>query len=143
MSEIANILLVNRAIITNQERVLLVRRADNDPHNGGLWEFPGGKVDAGEENKAGLIREVFEETGLNIEISSSMAHVESELIKKGRYKGKLYVALFYAAQRLGGELNLSSEHSFAQWETPESVTDFELTSESRRAVESMRSAGII
>jgi len=143
MSEIANVLLVNRAIITDNNRILLLQRTIDDSHNAGLWEFPGGKIDADEEPKDGLVREVFEETGLIVSTSSSIAHVETELIRSGKYEGRLYVALFYAAQRLGGDLTLSEEHINAQWEEPKLATRYDLTLTSRRALTSLREIGAI
>ena len=44
-------------------RVLLSRRRDDQPM-GGLWEFPGGKVEAGEAPVEALAREVLEELGV-------------------------------------------------------------------------------
>lgn len=46
-------------------RVLLARRAV-DTHQGGLWEFPGGKLDAGEDVSRALIRECREELGIEV-----------------------------------------------------------------------------
>jgi ADP-ribose pyrophosphatase YjhB (NUDIX family) len=50
------------AVIFDGERVLLQRRDDN-----GKWGLPGGGVDAGESVRAAIIREVREETGLDVE----------------------------------------------------------------------------
>ena len=44
-------------------RVLVARRAE-DAHQGGTWEFPGGKVEPGEEPLAAARRELHEECGL-------------------------------------------------------------------------------
>jgi len=49
-------------LIDDAGRVLITRRAD-DAHQGGLWEFPGGKVEAGESVLGALDRELQEELG--------------------------------------------------------------------------------
>lgn len=43
---------------------MLVARRAEDVHQGGAWEFPGGKVEEGEEPEAAALRELEEETGL-------------------------------------------------------------------------------
>lgn len=50
-------------IVDGQGRVLLARRPDH-VHQGGLWEFPGGKLDPGEDIRRALVRELEEELGL-------------------------------------------------------------------------------
>ncbi len=136
MSELTNVLLVNRAIISKNNRILVLRRSVNDSHNAGLWEFPGGKVDPGEELVNGLKREVLEETGLIIVPNMSIAHVESEIVRVGKYAGRLYVQLFYSAVTHAGQLKISGEHSAAWWDESNRVADRDLTPESRRALES-------
>lgn len=136
MPENANTLLTTRAIINDEDRILLLRRSRHDSHNPGLWEFPGGKIDAGEEIADGLMREVHEETGLLIGELSNIAHIESELIRKGKYEGRLYLALFYAIQKIGGNLTLSDEHEATSWETLQGAEKLDLTHESRRALAS-------
>ena len=44
----------------SDDRILIAKRAQ-DKHQGGLWEFPGGKVEPGERPEAALIRELREE----------------------------------------------------------------------------------
>ncbi|WP_309044911.1 Nudix family hydrolase [Marinobacter sediminicola] len=56
-------------VIVRQGRVLIARRPDH-VHQGGLLEFPGGKVEPDETVQAALVREIAEETGLNIPESS-------------------------------------------------------------------------
>ena len=51
------------ALIDENARVLLQQRCPDRQH-GGLWEFPGGKLEAGETLVCGLLREVEEELGL-------------------------------------------------------------------------------
>ena len=53
------------AMIDNNDRVLLSRRRP-DSHQGGLWEFPGGKLEPDESVAAGLTRELHEELGIDV-----------------------------------------------------------------------------
>jgi 8-oxo-dGTP diphosphatase len=60
------IVLVAAVALLNEEgKVLLARRPPGRPLTG-LWEFPGGKVDAGEDPETALIRELMEELGIEI-----------------------------------------------------------------------------
>ncbi|MGO9545499.1 MAG: (deoxy)nucleoside triphosphate pyrophosphohydrolase [Rhodomicrobium sp.] len=53
------------ALIDADGRVLLAQRPAHKDH-GGLWEFPGGKIHAGETPEAALIRELKEELGIEV-----------------------------------------------------------------------------
>jgi 8-oxo-dGTP diphosphatase len=53
------------AVITRNGRILIARRPDH-AHQGGLLEFPGGKVETGETVRQALVREIVEETGLRL-----------------------------------------------------------------------------
>lgn len=52
-------------VVVNEQDVLIARRPD-DKHQGGLWEFPGGKVEEGEDVVAALARELDEEVALKV-----------------------------------------------------------------------------
>ena len=53
------------AVAVVNEDILIARRPD-DKHQGGLWEFPGGKVEAGETTADALVRELDEEVALPV-----------------------------------------------------------------------------
>jgi 8-oxo-dGTP pyrophosphatase MutT (NUDIX family) len=55
-----------KAVIIDGDKVLLVRKSSEDPHNPGRWELPGGRMKASEDVNAHITREVREETGLTV-----------------------------------------------------------------------------
>jgi 8-oxo-dGTP diphosphatase len=55
---------VAAGVILNSARQVLLALRPKDKHKGGLWEFPGGKVEAGESVRAALARELREEVDL-------------------------------------------------------------------------------
>ena len=61
-------------IFDEQQRLLITRRPWHKPH-GGFWEFPGGKLEAHEDPKAALSREIEEETGLQVIASEYLGDV--------------------------------------------------------------------
>lgn len=60
------------AIIVRDERIMLAQRPP-DKKLGGLWEFPGGKVEAGESAEAALHRELQEELGCTVSITKTLS----------------------------------------------------------------------
>lgn len=60
------LLVVAAALVDGAGRVLITQRP-HDKQLGGLWEFPGGKVEPGERPEAALVRELTEELGVFVE----------------------------------------------------------------------------
>jgi ADP-ribose pyrophosphatase YjhB (NUDIX family) len=90
-------------------RVLLIRRA-NDPGRG-LWSVPAGRIEAGETPAEAAVREVREETGLDVEVG--------EVLWRGAV-GTFSVEDF-AATVTGGVLQAGDDASDARWFTADEV----------------------
>jgi 8-oxo-dGTP diphosphatase len=97
------VLVAAVALIDKDGRVLLSKRP-LDKQLGGLWEFPGGKVEQGERPEAALIRELKEELGIDVAESclapltfASHAYEEFHLLMP------LYVCRRWQGQVTGAE----------------------------------------
>jgi len=71
------VLVAVGVVLDPRRRVLITRRAA-DSHQGGLWEFPGGKVEQGESLPLALARELREELGIEIGRTSPLLEVRHD-----------------------------------------------------------------
>ena len=85
------------AVIRDDEgRVLLTQRPAGR-HMGGLWEFPGGKIDDGEAPGEALVRELHEELGIEIVVENPLTFAVHE------EPGLRILLLFFDARIARGE----------------------------------------
>lgn len=68
---------VAAGIIYRDEKVLLAKRPDH-LHQGGLWEFPGGKVEPGEDVSSALKRELHEELAIHVRTAKPFTCIEHD-----------------------------------------------------------------
>lgn len=64
-------------VIKQDKRIFICKRPQNS-HQGGLWEFPGGKVEAGETVTQALKRELAEEVAINVKTSTPFLLIEHD-----------------------------------------------------------------
>ena len=57
-----------KSFIVNNDKILILKRREDDPNKPGIWELPGGRLSLGEDPFLGLQRETKEETGLEVDI---------------------------------------------------------------------------
>lgn len=69
-------------VIRNPRGEILISRRPPDVHQGGLWEFPGGKVEPGESVIQALERELLEELGIRIASCRALLEVAHDYLDK-------------------------------------------------------------
>ena len=97
-----------KAIIQKNEKFLILKRSEEEKN---LWEIPGGRMEYGETLENTLLREVKEETNLEIipgEIITSWDLIEDHRQISG---------VIYHCTIKSGEIQLSHEHKYYQWIT--------------------------
>ena len=102
-------LTVKAVIVDSQKRCLLLRRSAFNHSFVGKWEWPGGKVDDGEDFATALLREAREETGLALQITGLVGVTTYEVPVAH------IVLLCMETSRVSGELRLSEEHDDFAW----------------------------
>ncbi|MET9347316.1 NUDIX hydrolase [Streptomyces termitum] len=96
------------AVVRQDGRLLAIRRADN-----GTWELPGGVLELDETPQEGVVREVREETGVEVEAE------ELTGVYKNTARG--IVALVFRCRPVGGGERTSAESTAVAWLTPAEV----------------------
>ena len=113
-------LAVKAVIIDEQNRCLLLRRSAANRNFAGCWEWPGGKVEAGEDFATAVLRETREETALTVEITGLAGATEFEIPETR------VVLLCMEAQAASGEIRLSREHDAFDWVALDELADRKL-----------------
>ena len=99
----------------NKEQILLIKHA-----NSGHWSFPKGHVEAGETEVATALREIKEETGINVSIDTRFREVVTYSPKKDVLKDVVY---FFATSEEYETFNQEEEVSDIKWVDLSSVVN--------------------
>ncbi len=90
------------ALIDTNRRILLQKRRAQSSH-GGMWEFPGGKIEPRESPESALLREIEEELGLKLSVESLMPVAFSSDPRIPPAPREPYVILLYTCREWQGE----------------------------------------
>jgi 8-oxo-dGTP pyrophosphatase MutT (NUDIX family) len=121
------------AIVTNDEgELLLIHKTDND-----LWALPGGGHDVGEAIADTVVREVKEETGIDVETTGIvgiytdprhvMAYDDGEVRQQ--------FSILFSTRTLGGELRTSSESREVRWVPFDHVAELDMHPSMRKRIQ--------
>ena len=111
------LIVVTAAIICRGGKILIAQRRSPE-HLAGLWEFPGGRVEVGENLRSCLKREIAEELGIRINVGPLFLTVKHDY---GEH-GSVLLHSFWCMQ-VSGE-PAPSIHADVQWVTPEELSNY-------------------
>jgi 8-oxo-dGTP diphosphatase len=101
-------------------RILLIKRG-HEPGKG-LWSVPGGRIESGETDEQAVVREVREETGLEVECGSLLGAIE-----RPGLAGTILQISDYRAVVTGGELTAGDDAADARWLTLQEASELDST----------------
>jgi 8-oxo-dGTP diphosphatase len=97
---------VAAAIIENEQGQILIARRKEGKSQAGLWEFPGGKIETGENPQACIVRELLEE--MNIMVSPGELFGVNEFVNN-----TMQIRLIaHKAKYIGGQIRLIDHDEF-------------------------------
>ena len=126
------VVAVTAFVQDDQGRLLMIRRTDND-----LYSIPGGAQDVGETIGHTVVREVKEETGIDVEpvdligVYSDPAHVISYTDGEVRQQ----FSICFRARPISGELQTSNESSEVHWKNRKDLEDLNIHPSIRLRIE--------
>jgi 8-oxo-dGTP diphosphatase len=101
-------------------RLLMIKRG-HEP-SAGLWSIPGGRIEPGETDAEALVREMFEETGLAVEVGPLIGSV-----RRPGLDGAVIDIRDYAATVTGGTLRPGDDAADARWIEAADLNSLEIT----------------
>lgn len=108
---------VAAAIIIDRRGRILIAKRDASRHQGGLWEFPGGKVETGESVERALVRELDEELGIQVVAARQQIRVAHH------YPDKSVLLDVWRVERFDGEAH-GREGQPVRWVEPSELVDY-------------------
>lgn len=122
--------IICAAIQNSMGQILLTRRKP-ELKLGGMWEFPGGKLEHGEELETALKREIREE--LSIEIDDiELLHLQPHV-----YTHAAVLILFYLAKAVSEEIQLV-DHDKMEWVSPQNLGQYDLLPANQKVIEILK-----
>lgn len=118
--------IATKALITRNGKVLILRESGSyqEGMNVGRFDLPGGRLKPGERFDEALVREVFEETGLRVEVGRPIAVSEWRPIVRGeRWQ---IVGIFFGCQATATDVRLSPDHDSYEWIYPAEYQAYQL-----------------
>lgn len=120
-------------VVDAMQRVLITKRARDKLH-GGLWEFPGGKIEAGEHVEVALIREIKEEVDLDV-----LSYTFLDKINPMDDDSNVYLYL-YLVTRFKGEAHCLETQTGLRWVDVDSLSKFKFPKANKRIIELVKKA---
>lgn len=122
--------LTVRGIIRNSDgEILIVKRHPKSRTDPEMWELPGGKVEKGEHFADALVREIKEETNLDVNVGDFCEAIQND------YPHKRTVQLMMYLDDINGSVEISDEHTQFKWASMDEIRSLELSTSFKKVLE--------
>jgi 8-oxo-dGTP pyrophosphatase MutT (NUDIX family) len=146
MADIVTDIVAKAAVFDEDGRLLVLTRSQDDSHRPGGMDFPGGRVNEGEAIVAGVLRELTEEAGLqlqpqDVQLCFAYTYI-GERSESGQTANFVWLG-FVAAMPADQQIQLSHEHSTYRWLSVEECVQTTDSKTQRLFIEHLQLNGLI
>ena len=127
--------LTVRGIIKNDKNeILIVKRHPKSRTDPEMWELPGGKVESGEFFVDALVREIKEETNLDVKVGDFCEAIQNDYMHKRTVQIMMYIT------DITGEVKISDEHTNWMWASLEKIKKLEISTSLKKVLKKREGA---
>ncbi|MBR9699521.1 NUDIX hydrolase [Candidatus Woesearchaeota archaeon] len=119
-------------IIRYNNKMLILKKADDDRYFPGHWSFCSGYLDEFESTEDAVLREAKEETGLDVELET-----EGKLVQTEVREGRRFLVMVYLCKASSDNIELCHENSDYRWITKEQIKEFKFVPGVIKDIESL------
>lgn len=125
--------IVLGAVIVKDRKVLILQRHENEETYPGMWELPSGKKENFESSEASLVREVREESGLDIEVIMPVSVFDYQIDKPDEICDSTQINFLITVIN-NKDVVLSDEHQAYTWITDEQIDEYNITNDTKDVI---------
>lgn len=126
--------MVVGAVIFRQGKILLLQRSSAERTFPNMWELPSGRREVSEKTEDALMREVREETGLDISVILPFSVFDYQIERPEEIRDTVQIN-FLTEVRRNPTVSISKEHQNFAWVDKKDAASYHVSSETRRVLE--------
>lgn len=126
--------VATKAVIVKDSKILIIKRSGEEDVYADEWDLPGGKLNFGEEPIKGLEREVFEETGIKIEVIKPI-DVWTFFKNNGNTQ---VIGITFLTKPKTDKITLSEEHTGYKWVSLDEIKNYKIHEGIKKTIKELK-----
>jgi len=126
-------IIIGGVIFNEQGKVLILQRNINEDVYPEMWELPSGKREFFESSHVSLVREIKEETGLDIKIIQPCSVFEYKIEKPNEIRDSTQINFIVTSS--SSKVKLSAEHQSFAWITKDEIERYKISEQTKKVIQ--------
>lgn len=122
--------VVLAGVVVDENKILILQRHKDEDVFPGLWELPSGKKEPLETSEGSLLREIKEESGLDVEIIKPILVFDYQIEKETEIKDSTQIN-FLVVIKGKNKVTISDEHQAFAWIVENEINDYKISDQTK------------